>query len=87
VIVNNAAYGTIRMHQNRTYPGREFATSLVNPDFVAYARAFGAHAELVTETSQTSGTSGTSEASAFRDAFRRALAANRPAVVEIRLPA
>jgi len=42
VIVDNGTYGTIRMHQERDYPGRVMATDLRNPDFVAYAEAFGA---------------------------------------------
>ena len=42
VIVDNATYGTIRMHQERDYPGRVMATDLKNPDFVQYAQAFGA---------------------------------------------
>ncbi len=41
VIVDNGMYGTIRMHQEREYPGRVVATALKNPDFAAYARAFG----------------------------------------------
>jgi acetolactate synthase-1/2/3 large subunit len=47
VVVNNAAYGTIRDHQTRRFPGREFGTDLVNPDFAAYARSFGVHGERV----------------------------------------
>ena len=47
LVVNNGMYGTIRMHQERRYPGRVFATDLRNPDFAAYARAFGAHGALV----------------------------------------
>jgi acetolactate synthase-1/2/3 large subunit len=47
VVVNNAAYGTIRDHQTRRFPGREFGTDLVNPDFAAFARAFGAVGERV----------------------------------------
>ncbi|HMG55974.1 MAG TPA: thiamine pyrophosphate-binding protein, partial [Kofleriaceae bacterium] len=43
VVFNNASYGTIRMHQERDYPGRSIATDLVNPSFVALARAYGAH--------------------------------------------
>ena len=43
LVVNNGMYGTIRMHQERHYPGRVVGTDLVNPDFAAYARAFGAH--------------------------------------------
>jgi len=47
VVVNNAAYGTIRDHQTRRFPGRELGTDLVNPDFAAYARSFGVHGERV----------------------------------------
>ena len=47
VVVNNGSYGTIRDHQTRRFPGREFGTDLVNPDFAAYARAFGARGERV----------------------------------------
>ena len=43
------------MHQERHYPGRVVGTDLVNPDFAAYARAFGAHGETVTETAQFAG--------------------------------
>jgi acetolactate synthase I/II/III large subunit len=73
LLVNNGMYGTIRMHQERNYPGRVVGTELVNPDFAAYARAFGAHGETVTETSQ------------FADAFERALAAGRPALLELQI--
>jgi acetolactate synthase-1/2/3 large subunit len=50
LIVNNSSYGTIRMHQERTYPGRISFTDIVNPDFVAVAAAYGVHAERVTTT-------------------------------------
>jgi acetolactate synthase-1/2/3 large subunit len=73
IIVNNGMYGTIRMHQERQFPGRVVGTDLVNPDFAAYARAFGAHGETVIETA------------AFPDAFERALAAGTPAVLELRI--
>jgi acetolactate synthase I/II/III large subunit len=73
IVVNNGMYGTIRMHQERQFPGRVVGTDLVNPDFAAYARAFGAHGETVTETG------------AFPDAFERALAAGTPAVLELRI--
>jgi acetolactate synthase-1/2/3 large subunit len=66
-------YGTIRMHQEREYPGRVHGTDLVNPDFVAYARAFGAHAELVEKTGE------------FAAAFDRALGAGRAALLELRV--
>ena len=62
LVVNNGMYGTIRMHQERQYPGRESGTRLVNPDFAAYARAFGAHGEVVERTAD------------FAEAFERALA-------------
>jgi acetolactate synthase-1/2/3 large subunit len=71
IVVNNAQYGTIRMHQERRYPGRPIATHLVNPDFVALARSFGAYGERVAATAQ------------FADAYRRAIAARRPAVLEL----
>ena len=48
LIVNNGSYGTIRMHQERSYPGRVSFTDIVNPDFVALAAAYGTHAERVT---------------------------------------
>jgi acetolactate synthase-1/2/3 large subunit len=73
LVVNNRMYGTIRMHQERAYPGRVIATDLVNPDFAALAAAYGAHGEVVEATE------------AFPDAFERALAAGRPAVLELRV--
>jgi len=50
LVVDNGTYGTIRKHQEMHYPGRVSGTDLVNPDFAAYARAFGAHGETVTTT-------------------------------------
>jgi acetolactate synthase-1/2/3 large subunit len=73
VLVNNAMYGTIRMHQERAYPGRPYGTDLVNPDFVTYAHAFGAYGELVERTD------------AFPEAFERAVAAGVPALLELRV--
>jgi acetolactate synthase-1/2/3 large subunit len=73
LVVNNGMYGTIRMHQERHYPGRVFATKLVNPDFVAYARSFGAHGALVSCTED------------FEGAFEDALAAGGPALLELRV--
>jgi acetolactate synthase-1/2/3 large subunit len=72
LLVNNGMYGTIRMHQERHYPGRVIGTDLVNPDFAAYARAFGAYGATVTETAQ------------FADALEHALAAGTPALIELR---
>ncbi|HWM37190.1 MAG TPA: thiamine pyrophosphate-dependent enzyme, partial [Streptomyces sp.] len=52
LVVDNGTYGTIRKHQEMHYPGRVSGTDLVNPDFAAYARAFGAHGETVTTTEE-----------------------------------
>lgn len=73
VVVNNGMYGTIRMHQEREFPAREVATKLVNPDFAAFAKSFGAHGEVVTKTAE------------FAEAFKRCEAAGKPALIEIRL--
>jgi acetolactate synthase I/II/III large subunit len=73
VVVNNGMYGTIRMHQERHYPGRVVGTELANPDFAAYARAFGAHGETVTETAQ------------FAVAVDRALASGGTALIELQI--
>jgi acetolactate synthase I/II/III large subunit len=73
LVVNNGMYGTIRMHQERHYPGRVVGTELANPDFAAYARAFGAHGETVTETAQ------------FPEAFDRALGAGTSALIELQI--
>jgi acetolactate synthase-1/2/3 large subunit len=72
-VVNNGMYGTIRMHQERSFPGRVSGTALRNPDFAAYARAFGGHGETVEETAQ------------FAPAFERARASGKPAVIELRI--
>jgi acetolactate synthase-1/2/3 large subunit len=71
LLVNNGMYATIRMHQERTYPRRVIGTDLANPDFPALARAYGAHGERVERTED------------FEGAFERALAAGRPAVLEL----
>jgi TPP-dependent trihydroxycyclohexane-1,2-dione (THcHDO) dehydratase len=55
LLADNGVYGTIRMHQELAYPGRVMATGLTNPDFAAYARAFGAHGEAVARTEQAFG--------------------------------
>jgi acetolactate synthase-1/2/3 large subunit len=54
ILVDNGAYGTIRMHQEREYPGRVMGTDIVNPDFVAFARAYGLHGVRVEATSDFS---------------------------------
>ncbi|MGX7873571.1 thiamine pyrophosphate-binding protein [Mesorhizobium sp. ORM6] len=73
VVVNNGIYGTIRMHQEREYPGRVVATDLKNPDFAALARAYGGHGETVEKTAD------------FAAAFERARASGKPAIIEVRL--
>jgi acetolactate synthase-1/2/3 large subunit len=73
LLVNNGMYGTIRMHQERHFPGRVVATELVNPDFVAYAGSFGAYAARVERTED------------FAPAFEAALAEGRPALLELRV--
>ena len=69
VVIDNGMYGTIRMHQEREYPTRISATSLKNPDFAAYARAFGGHGERVETTEE------------FAPAFERAIASGKPAII------
>lgn len=75
LISNNGVYGTIRMHQDREYPGRVSGTELVNPDFVAFAAAFGCHAAKVERTED------------FPAAFEAARQSNRPAVLELSVSA
>ncbi len=71
LVFNNQMYGTIRMHQERTYPGRVSGTALTNPDFVKFIEAFGGHGELVSRTED------------FAPAFRRAVDSGRPALIEL----
>jgi len=73
LVVDNGMYGTIRMHQERRYPGRVVGTDLVNPDFVALARAYGAHGARVERTED------------FGAALDAALAAGGPALIELRV--
>lgn len=71
LVANNGRYGTIRMHQERSYPGRVSGTDLSNPDFAALARAYGGHGERVTRQAD------------FGPAFQRALDAGRLALIEL----
>jgi acetolactate synthase-1/2/3 large subunit len=73
LVVNNGMYGTIRMHQEREYPARVSGTELKNPDFAAYARAFGGHGEMVERTAD------------FAPAFLRAVSSGKPAIIELRI--
>ena len=52
IVMSNGEFGTIRDHQKKHFPDRVSGTQLVNPDFAAVARSFGAHGELVTDDSQ-----------------------------------
>lgn len=76
IVFNNQMFGTIRMHQERDYPGRVSGTTLHNPDFAALAQAYGAHGEVVNATEE------------FAPALRRALAhageKRLPALIELR---
>jgi acetolactate synthase-1/2/3 large subunit len=73
VVVNNGMYGTIRMHQEREFPGRVSGTDLKNPDFATLARAYGFHGETVEATGD------------FEAAFERAQSANTAALIEVRI--
>src|SRR6201996_543369 len=75
IIVDNGMYGTIRMHQEREYPGRVSATELRNPDFAAYARAFGGFGVSVEATSD------------FPAAFEAARASGQPAIIHLKISA
>jgi len=71
IIADNGMYGTIRMHQEREYPGRVSATELHNPDFAAYAKAFGGFGISVERTED------------FPAAFKAAQASGKPAIVRL----
>ena len=71
LLVNNGMYATIRMHQERQFPGRVIGTGLENPDFVALAQAYGGHGERVERTED------------FEAAFERALASGKPALLDL----
>ncbi|HEX2215654.1 MAG TPA: thiamine pyrophosphate-dependent enzyme, partial [Xanthobacteraceae bacterium] len=73
VVVDNGMYGTIRMHQEREYPGRVSATGLKNPDFAAYARAFGGFGVTVARTAE------------FADAFAEAQRSGKPAIIHLKV--
>ena len=73
VILNNGMYGTIRMHQEKHYPGRVSGTEIQNPHFAAFARSFGAVGEIVEKTEQ------------FAPAMERCLASGKPAVIDVKM--
>ncbi len=72
IVSNNNCYGSIRVHQNRTYPGRHVGTTLTNPDFTQIARAFGITAETVSHISEVEA------------ALARGLAAQGPYLIEVK---
>jgi acetolactate synthase-1/2/3 large subunit len=74
VVVNNGAYGTIRMHQERRYPGHVVGTELVNPDFAALATSYGIAGWRVEQTED------------FAPAFEAARKSGEAALIEIVLP-
>ncbi len=73
IICDNGLYGTIRMHQEREYPGRHCATTLRNPDFAAYARAFGGFGATVERTED------------FCAAYAAAKASGKPAIIHMKI--
>jgi acetolactate synthase-1/2/3 large subunit len=73
IVVDNGMYGTIRMHQERHYPGRVVATDLRNPDFAAYARAFGGYGVTIEKTAD------------FTPAFQAARASGLPAIMHLKV--
>jgi acetolactate synthase-1/2/3 large subunit len=73
VLADNSLYGTIRMHQERHYPGRVIATALTNPDFVAYAKAFGGFGVLVEKTAD------------FPAAFAAAQNSGKPSIIHLKI--
>ena len=73
VVADNGIYGTIRMHQEREYPGRVSATTLKNPDFAAYSRAFGGFGATVERTSE------------FAAAFAASRASGLPSIIHLKI--
>jgi len=73
LVADNGIYGTIRMHQEREYPGRIIATELRNPDFVAYALAFGGYGAVVEKTAD------------FPAAFAAARASGKPSIIHLKI--
>lgn len=71
IVINNGRYGTIRLHQEKRYPGRVIGTNLASPNFSELARAYGAFGERVSTTEE------------FADAFARAKASGGPALLEL----
>jgi acetolactate synthase-1/2/3 large subunit len=75
LLFNNMLFGSVRVHQERRYPGRAIGTDLTNPDFAMLARSYGAHSETVRRTDE------------FAPAWMRATASGSVAVIELQLDA
>jgi acetolactate synthase-1/2/3 large subunit len=73
VVLDNGMYGTIRMHQERDYPGRVSGTTLKNPNFAAYAHAFGGFGATVEKTAD------------FRLAFEAAQRSGKPSIIHLKI--
>ncbi|WP_246252625.1 thiamine pyrophosphate-dependent enzyme [Allomesorhizobium camelthorni] len=73
IVVDNQSYGTIRMHQERSFPGRNSGTGLTNPDFATVAIGYGGHGETV-ETTQD-----------FAPAFERSIASGKAAIIHVKV--
>ncbi len=73
LVADNGMYGTIRMHQEREYPGRVIATQLRNPDFAAYALAFGGYGAVVEKSAE------------FPAAFAAAQASCKPSILHLKI--
>jgi len=73
LVADNGIYGTIRMHQERDYPGRQVGTYLKNPDFAGYALAFGGHGAVVEKTAD------------FPAAFAAAVASGKPSIIHLKI--
>jgi acetolactate synthase-1/2/3 large subunit len=73
IVVNNAMYGSIRMHQELHFPGRPSGTLLFNADFALLAQSYGAHGEAIERHED------------FPAAYERAVKANKPAIIELRV--
>ncbi len=73
IVIDNGSYGTIRMHQERSFPGRNSGTGLTNPDFAALARGYGGHGETVEMTAE------------FAPAFDRAMASGKAAIIHVKV--
>ncbi|HYD61766.1 MAG TPA: thiamine pyrophosphate-binding protein [Noviherbaspirillum sp.] len=77
IVFNNGMYGTIRMHQERSYPGRVVGTDLNNPDFVMYGKSFGIEAERISESSEF--------APMLEHALRTSASTSSPFLIEVKM--